>query len=80
MKSAIFWVVTPCARYFREMYFVNLQGGRVSHARNRWQASQKIMLFIFTTLRTSDPMTGKCFLGIDAPRTVVKIIVIGVTF
>jgi hypothetical protein len=59
------------------MCCVHLKGGKVSHARNRWQTSQKIILFIFTTVRTSNPSIGKCFLGIQAARTIVKIIVLG---
>jgi hypothetical protein len=89
MKSAVFGVVTPCNpteihQIFQRNVLCSSAGWKSKPcrkpARNRWQASQKIILFIFTTLRTSNPMMGKCFLGIDVPRTVVKSIVLGVAF
>jgi hypothetical protein len=44
------------------------------------EATQKIVLFVFSTLRTSNPMTGKLSFGVDAPRMVLESIVLRVTF
>jgi hypothetical protein len=64
IKITIFWDITPCSplnvnRRFGGTYRLQLQGQRISLERkqrgSRWQAEQKIVLFITIAVRTSDP-------------------------
>jgi hypothetical protein len=75
LKNTIFWDITPCSplkvnRRFGGTYRLNLQGRKISRARNQresgWQGehgviSQKIVLFITTSVRTSNPTEFKVF-------------------
>jgi hypothetical protein len=70
MKSAVFWVVTPCSpaevyQIFQRNIMCPSAGWKSKPCKkpaiNRWLSSQKLVLFIFITVRTSNPMTENYF-------------------